>query len=191
LHLISLECSVLHPAFTTKYFKVFFGIHVMTIYRKFIVATFAVLMAILASSAHAQKNDPPSGQFGLGIDLITNYLPDELVATYAVDSTMQFGAGFYLSLSAGSSGTYLISPFARYLFPELFPGIASPFAQGGVQLYSPGTGTQVGIFVGGGVDYCINHQINVHGDVDIVNSFPGSSGITDWFVFRLGADYFF
>ncbi len=153
---------------------------------------FVLLTVIGISSAHAQQNDPPSGgQFGLGINLITNYLPDELVATYAMDSTMQFGAGFYLSLSAGSSGTYLVSPFARYLFPELFPGIASPFVQGGIQLYSPGAGTQVGIFAGGGVDYCINHQINVHGDVDIINHFFGSAGINDWFVFRLGADWFF
>jgi hypothetical protein len=150
-----------------------------------------LLMTLAVSSAYAQKNDPPSGQFGAGISLITNYLPDELVVTYAVDSTLQFGSGFYFSLSAGSSGTYLISPFARYLFPDLFPGIASPFVQGGIQFYSPGTGTQVGIFVGGGVAYCINHQINVHGDVDIVNFFSGSSGVTDWFVFRLGADYFF
>jgi hypothetical protein len=148
-------------------------------------------MIFATPSAFAQKNDPPYSQFGVGINLITNYLPDELAVTYAMDSTLQFGAGFYLSLSAGSSGTYLVSPFARYLFPDLFPGLASPFVQGGVQLYSPGTGTQVGVFLGGGVDYCINHQINVHGDVDIVNSFPGSSGVTDWFVFRLGADYFF
>jgi hypothetical protein len=152
---------------------------------------FVLLMSLAASSARAQKNDPPSGQFGFGINLITNYLPDELVVTYAIDSTMQFGSGVFLSLSAGSTGTYLISPFARYLFPELFPGIASPFIQAGIELYSPGTGTQLGFFVGGGVDYCINHQINVHGDVDVVNSFPGSSGVTDWFVFRLGADYFF
>jgi hypothetical protein len=163
----------------------------MTAHRTFIVAAFAVLMAISAFPAHAQKNDPPSGQFGVGIDLITNYLPNELAFTYAMDSTLQFGCGFYLSLSAGSSGTYLVTPFARYLFPELFPGLASPFLQAGVQLYSPGVGTQVGIFAGGGVAYTLNHQINVHGGVDIVNSFPGSSGITDWFVFRLGADYFF
>ena len=163
----------------------------MTAHRTFILAAFATLLFIIVPSAHAQKNDPPSGQFGVGIDLITNYLPNELAFTYAMDSTMQFGCGFFLSLSAGSSGTYLVTPFVRYLFPELFPGIASPFIQAGIQLYSPGAGTQVGIFAGGGVDYCINHQINVHGDVDIVNSFPGSSGITDWFVFRLGADYFF
>jgi hypothetical protein len=171
--------------------NVFFPILVMTAHRKFIVIAFAALMAISASSAYAQKNDPPSGQFGLGINLITNYLPDELVVTYAVDSTLQFGTGFYLSLSAGSSGTYLVSPFARYLFPDLFPELASPFVQAGIQLYAPGAGTQIGFFVGGGVDYCINHQINVHGDVDIINAFPGSPGITDWFVFRLGADYFF
>jgi hypothetical protein len=165
----------------------------MATYGKFILFFEAIeaLMIFATPSAFAQKNDPPYSQFGVGINLITNYLPDELAVTYAMDSTLQFGAGFYLSLSAGSSGTYLVSPFARYLFPDLFPGLASPFVQGGVQLYSPGTGTQVGVFLGGGVDYCINHQINVHGDVDIVNSFPGSSGVTDWFVFRLGADYFF
>ena len=168
---------------------IIFLMHYKNLVRTF--GAFVILIAIAVSPAHAQNNQPPSGQFGVGISLITNYLPNELAVTYALDSTMQFGAGFYLSLSAGSSGTYLVSPYARYLFPDLFPGIASPFVQGGIQLYSPGTGTQVGIFAGGGVAYTINHQINVHGDIDIVNLFLSSAGVTDWFVFRIGADYFF
>ncbi len=150
-----------------------------------------LLITLAASSAHAQKNDLPSGQFGVGIYLITNYLPNGFEVTYALDSTLQVGSQLSLSLSASSSGVYLVSPFARYLFPDLFPGLPTPFVQCGVQLYSPGTGTQAGIFLGGGIAYCLNHQINLHGDIDILNVFLSSSGVTDWAVFRIGADYFF
>ncbi len=149
---------------------------------------FVLLMTIFVSSAHAQKNDPPSDQFGLGIYGITNFLPSGFELTYALDSTTNMQIGSVLSASFSTSvGSYLIAPFARYLFNW----IVSPFVQGGVQFYDQPGNAQLGIFLGGGVAFCINHQINVHGDVDIVNSFPGSSGVTDWFVFRLGADYFF
>ena len=149
-----------------------------------------LLMALAVSSAHAQKNDPPSGQFGVGFYFITNYLPNGLDVTYALDSDIEIGSSLSLSIS-NSVATYLVSPFARYLFPELFPGIVSPFVQGGLQLYSVGTGTQTGIFLGGGAAYYISHEIGIHGDVDIFNLMFGSSGTTNWFVFRAGADYYF
>jgi hypothetical protein len=150
-----------------------------------------LLMALTVTSAHAQKNDPPSGQFGVGIYLITNYLPNGFEVTYALDSDIEIGSALSLSIS-NSVGTYLVSPFARYLFPELFPGIVSPFVQGGFQLYSVGSGTQTGVFLGGGAAYYISHEIGIHGDVDIFNLMFGSSGTNlGWFVFRIGADYFF
>jgi hypothetical protein len=150
-----------------------------------------LLMALAVSTAHAQKNDPPSAQFGVGIYFITNYLPDGFEVTYALDSTLEIGSSLSLSIS-NSVGTYLVSPFARYLFPELFPGIVSPFVQGGLQLYSPGSGTQAGIFLGGGAAFYLNHQVGIHGDVDIFNLMFGSPGTNlKWLVFRAGADYFF
>src|ERR1700733_9094400 len=142
----------------------------MTLRRNYVryFGAAAILMAIAVSSAHAQKNDPPSAQFGLGIYAITNSLPDGFEVTYALDSNMQIGSELSLSIS-NSVGSYLISPFARYLFSDLFPGIVSPFIQGGLQLYSPGDGVQAGIFLGGGAAYCLNHQVGIHGDVDIFN----------------------
>jgi len=151
----------------------------------------AMLMALPVTSAHAQKNDSPSAQFGVGIYLITNYLPNGFEVTYALDSTLEIGSSLSLSIS-NSVSSYLISPFARYLFPELFPGIASPFVQCGLQLYSPGSGADFGIFLGGGAAYYINHLVGIHGDVDIFNLMFGSSGTNlGWLVFRIGADYFF
>ena len=147
---------------------------------------FMLLMVIFVSSANAQKNDPPSEQFGVGIYGITNFLPSGFEVTYALDSTIQVGSELSVAISA-SVGSYLIAPFVRYLYDW----IVSPFAQAGLELYLQPGNTQPGLFLGGGVAFCLNHQINLHGDVDIVNFFPGSSGVTDWFVFRLGADYFF
>jgi hypothetical protein len=104
---------------------------------------------------------------------------------------LQIGSELSLSIS-NSVGSYLISPYARYLFSDLFPGIVSPFVQGGLQLYSPGSGTQFGVFLGGGAAYYLNHQVGIHGDVDIFNLMFNSPGTTlGWFVFRAGADYFF
>lgn len=145
-----------------------------------------VMMLVIARSARAQKNDPPSGQFGAGIYAVSNYLPSGFEFTYALDSTMQIGSEFSLTIS-NSVGSYLISPFARYLF---FPWIVSPFVQGGLQMYSPSTGTQFGIFLGGGAAFCINHQLNIHGDVDLLNWFLSPSALR-WFVLRIGGDWFF
>ncbi len=147
---------------------------------------FVLLVAIAVSTAHAQKNDPPSAQFGVGIYGITNFLPSGFEVTYALDSNLQVGSDLSLSISA-SVGSYLIAPYARYLYNW----VVSPFVQGGLQLYSQPGSTQAGIFLGGGVAFCINHQINLHGDVDIVNLFFTPSTTVGWFVFRLGADYFF
>jgi hypothetical protein len=153
---------------------------------------FLILITFAASTARAQKNDPPSGQFGAGIYLMTNYLPNGFTVTYAIDSSVQFESELSLSISASSPAIYLVAPFARYLFPDLFPGLASPFVQGGIQLYSPGTGTQVGIFLGAGVAYFVNHQLGIHGDVDVVNHFFSTLAPNfGWFVFRIGADWFF
>ncbi len=144
-----------------------------------------MLMAVSVTTAYAQKNDPPSQQFGVGIYGITNFLPSGFEVTDAIDSTLQVGTELSLSVS-NSSTAYLVAPFARLLYPW----IVSPFVQGGIQLYSPTTGTEIGIFVGGGVAFCINHQINLHGDVDIINLFFSPSTV-GWGVLRIGADYFF
>jgi hypothetical protein len=162
----------------------------MTAFIKYLrnFGTLVALMAIAASSAHAQKNDPPSNQFGVGIYGVTNFLPSGFEITYALDSTTNVQIGSELSASFSTSvGSFLIAPFVRYLYQW----IVSPFAQGGIQLYSLPGSTQVGLFLGGGGAFCINRQINVHGDVDILNAFFTPSTNIGWFVFRLGADYFF
>ncbi len=147
-----------------------------------------MLMAFASSNAYAQKNDPPSEQFGVGIYGITNFLPSGFELTYALDSDINVQIGTELSASVSTSvGSFFVSPFARYLYPW----IVSPFVQAGLQLYSQPGNVQLGMFLGGGAAFCINRQINIHGDVDIVNLFVTPSANTGWFVFRLGADYFF
>jgi hypothetical protein len=155
------------------------------------VVTFLTLMILAIPSAHAQKNEPPSGQFGLGVYAITSNLPSGLAGTYAINPNLQVGSDISLTVvsAAGESSTlFLLSPFVRYQFPST----VSPFVQGGFQILAGGGGSNFGIFMGGGVAYYLNHQIGVNAGVDILNIFFSPSVTTfGWGVVRVGADWFF
>lgn len=144
-----------------------------------------ILSLVISAKTVCAQNAPPSDQFGVGIYNDFSYLPAGFEITYAADSTLQFGSDLSLSIS-NSVASYHIAPYVRYLYPT----VVSLFAQAGIQLYSPSTGTQFGFFLGGGVAYTIKHQLNIHGDVDILNFFF-SPGTTKWLMFRIGGDWFF
>jgi hypothetical protein len=156
------------------------------------IAAFLFLLTLLViPSAHAQKNDPPIAQFGLGVYAITSTLPSGLQGTYAINQNLQVGAGFSFgnaSARSTSTTTILFSPFVRYLFAST----VSPFVQGGLQFYSVGAHSNTGLFLGGGVGYYLNHEVGVTAGVDILNLFfsPSSTNF-GWGIVRVGADWFF
>ncbi len=155
------------------------------------VAAFLSLMAIAIPSAHAQKNEPPSGQFGLGVYAITSNLPSGIEGTYAINQNLQVGSGISLLLTSaggGSSTTFMLSPFVRYQFQST----VSPFVQGGFEVLAGSGTSNFGIFMGGGVAYYLNRQIGVNAGVDILNLFFSPSVTTfGWGIVRVGADWFF
>jgi hypothetical protein len=156
-----------------------------------IVLVLFTSIVLFIPAAHAQKNDPPSGQFGVGVYAISTSLPSGLQGTYAINQNVQVGTGFSFSATSGfgtTGTTYLLSPFARYLFNST----VSPFVQGGFQLLGNAGHSNTGIFIGGGVAYYLNHEIGVTAGVDILNLFfsPSSTNF-GWSIVRVGADWFF
>ncbi len=105
-------------------------------------ATLLTLTALAIPSAYAQKNEPPSGQFGVGIYAISTALPSGLEGVYAISQNLQVGSELSLLVGSGSS-QFLFSPFVRILFTSK----VSPFLQGGFAVYSNG-GTSSGMFMG-------------------------------------------
>ncbi len=175
-----------------------------------IFALLLTLMVLFIPSAHAQKNDPPSGQFGVGVYAISTSLPSGLQGTYALNQNVQVGTGLSLGITntnGVSATTILVSPFFRYLFNST----VSPFVQGGLMILSKPTytyttvpssnsvstnvtnNTITGIFLGAGVAYYINHEIGVTAGVDFLNAFFGTGSTTTfgWGIVRVGADWFF
>ncbi len=152
---------------------------------------FLSLTVFTISPVHAQKNDPPSGQFGVGVYSIRSSTPSGLEAVYAINQNIQVGSE--LSLSVTSSGgasvtTILFGPFARYLIPTT----VSPFIQGGLQVLSTGSTSNTGVFLGAGVAYNINHEIALHAGVDILNVYFSPSSTTfGWSFIPADADWFF
>lgn len=157
----------------------------------FCVFCFFMLTFFYSSNAAAQHNDPPSGQFGLGVYAISTSLPSGLEGTYAINQNVQVGTGFSLSVNSGiyGSGTVILfSPFARYLFSSS----VSPFLQGGLQVLSVASSSNVGIFLGGGVGYYLDRKVGVTAGVDILNTFFSPSGTAfGWGIVRVAADWFF
>jgi hypothetical protein len=155
----------------------------------FVMVTFTVFFVPLA---HAQKNDPPIGQFGIGVYAINSLIiPSGLEGVYAFNPNVQVGSEVSLGVTSagGASATkFFIGPFARYLFAST----VSPFVQGGLQILT-GTGSQTGIFLGAGVAYNINHEIGLHASVDVLNiAFTNPSVTTfGWSIIRADADWFF
>jgi hypothetical protein len=149
-------------------------------------AVSSAIVAIALSPAHAQKNEPPSGQFGVGIYAISTTLPSGLEGVYAISQGIQVGSELSLLVGNGTS-QFLLSPFVRILFNSK----VSPFLQGGFAIYSNG-GTSSGLFMGGGIAYYLNHEIGLHADVDILDVVFSPSSVTfGWAVVRGGADWFF
>lgn len=159
---------------------------------RFVVA-FIILGFFAITSTRAQTNQPPSGKFGLGI-YASNAFPSGLVALYALSPNLEVGSMVSLSNTSGggfTGTTFLLGPFVRVLFPTS----VSPFVQGGFQIISrpAPTGTTVGLFLGGGVAYYINHEIGLHAGFDLLDiSFSNPSTTTvGWGVIRGEGDWFF
>ena len=156
----------------------------------FFFAASIAFVLLTNSSAYAQKNDPPSGQLGVGVYAISTSLPSGLEGTYALNQNLQLGVGLSVAINSGIYGVnaILFTPFIRYLFTST----VSPFIQGGFQLFSAGGTSNTGLFIGAGVAYYLNHEIGVNAGVDIVNTFFSPSGTSfGWGIVRVGADWFF
>ncbi|SRR5579883_175720 len=168
---------------------------------KFAVRNLLLSLSVIAlalfvvPSAHAQKNDPPSGKFGIGAYVASGIpgipVPSGLSGTYAINSDMQVGS--YLSLAVASSDgasatTFLLAPYFRYLFNST----ASPYVQGGFSVITGGGSTTAGIFLGGGLSYYMSEHFGVHTDVDIIDvEFSPSSVVFGWANLRAGMMWFF
>lgn len=159
-------------------------------------ALFTIVFSQLSSGslAYAQKNEPPTAQFGIGVYAISNFIPSGIEGIYAINTNLQVGTEFSLAINSGIWGgnTILFAPFIRYAFPSN----VSPFIEGGFQLINVSVGggstTNSGIYIGAGVAYYLNHEIGVHGGVDIINTFFSPSGTSfGWSNVRVGADWFF
>jgi hypothetical protein len=157
-----------------------------------IVFAIITLMVLFIPVAYAQKNDPPIGQFGIGVYAINSaVIPSGLEGVYAFNPNVQVGSELSLGVTSaggGSTTKFFIGPFARYLFAST----VSPFVQGGLQFLTGTTGS-TGIFLGAGVAYNINHEIGLHASVDILNiTFTNPSVTTfGWSIIRADADWFF
>ena len=156
---------------------------------RFFASCFMLMALVLP--ARAQKNEPPSGQFGVGIYAATG-APSGLEGTYAISENMQVGTLFSLGLSSGggeSSTTFLLAPYFRYLFSSA----VSPFVQGGLSIISSGGSTNAGIFMGGGLAYYLSRRLGIHADVDIIDvTFSNPSILAfGWSNVRIGLDWFF
>jgi len=156
------------------------------------LAGLLAITSLAISPAHAQKNEPPSGQFGIGVYSVRYWTPSGLEAVYAINSSAEIGSELSLGVAGGGGGgsttTFLIAPFARFSFPAT----VSPFVQGGLQVLVGGGGSNVGLFLGGGVGYNINHTISFNAGIDLLNIFFSPSFTTfGWSVIRADADWFF
>lgn len=158
-------------------------------------ATFLFLflsLAILfqAASASAQKNAPPSSQFGVGILTGGSGGASGLEGVFALNQHMQVGTLFGLQLQSGggeSSTTLEFAPFFRYQFVST----VSPFLQGGLAIVSVGGTSSSGMFLGGGLAYYIAETFGIHADVDILSVGFSPSLITfGWANGRVGVDWF-
>ena len=139
------------------------------------------------SPAHAQKNEPPSGQFGMGI-YASNFYPSGIEGIYAVSENLQVGSELGLRVGTGNT-IFLFAPFVRFQFSSK----VSPFIQGGFNIADYGGAANAGLFFGGGLAYYLNRTVGVHADVDIINvTFTAPSSIFfGWSIVRAGADWFF
>ena len=157
---------------------------------KHVLRLFLISFAFSIFTTHgvrAQKNEPPSGQPGIGVYAST-YLLSGVDFTYAISSNMQAGSLFTLSAGSGGGGTnFLFGPFFRYQFS----GTVSPFVEGGLVVQGNGGATSSGIFMGGGFAYYLNRTIGMHAGVELLNLLFSPSGVVFGFnSLIIGADWY-
>jgi hypothetical protein len=147
-----------------------------------------VITLFPVSRAAAQHNDPPSKQFGVGIYASTFTLSG-VEGTYAISPNIQVGTLLSFNVaSGGGTGSFLLAPFFRYLFPSSI----SPFFEGGIAIQSGGGATASGLFLGGGIAYYLSHAIGVHAGVELLNLLFSPSGVSfGTSNLLIGADWFF
>ncbi len=154
------------------------------------VAVFAAFLFFNAL-AFAQSNEPPSGQFGLG--LFTGSAVGGISGTYAVSRNMQVGTAFTLgitSVGGGSATTFGLAPFFRYLFDAPI----SPYVQGGFSIAStPELNTTFSLAFGGGLAYYFNRTFGVEMSLDVLDiAFTNPSAVTfGWEYTSAGVVWFF
>jgi hypothetical protein len=166
--------------------------------NKFLLVCSVLLLLVLSlasSSTYAQKNDPPSQQFGVGIyEASPSGLnaPSGISGAYALNRNLQIGSYLAFGVVSGSGVTtgtvFEAAPFIRYQFD----GAVSPFVQGGLGIIAPFVGSTVGgMFLGGGLAYYFDHTLAIHADVDLVIiGFNTSAILFGWDQSRLGIMWF-
>lgn len=138
-----------------------------------------LLIVISGSFAFAQKNAPPSGQFGIGIYSVNSLItepPGGMTFTYALSHSMQLGSYFGLDVASGDIGSlteFTLKPFFRYMMEAA----VSPFFQGGMNVITSGGTTGVGLFFGGGLAYYLSQTFGIHAEMDVMQIGFSPSGI--------------
>ena len=157
----------------------------------FIRTLLFLLVFSTVSTAYAQKNAPPSGQFGLGVEVSSSGSPGGISGTYAINRNMQVGTYFSLGIASAngvSATTFGLMPFFRYQFES----VVSPYLQGGFSIFSQGGSSVSGMFVGGGLAYYFAQTFAVHADVDVLTiAFSPSATFFGWAYTRTGVMWFF
>jgi hypothetical protein len=150
-------------------------------------AAILALTAIAIPSAHAQSDNPPSNQFGLGFYVATGGAGG-LDAIYAINKNVQVGTIFNLDVTSPGTTTFQLSPLFRYQFNSTI----SPFVSGGFTILVSNGQTAAGLFLGGGLAYYFNTHFGIHTDVDIIGlRFSPSLINFGWTAVRVGGEWYF
>jgi hypothetical protein len=146
-----------------------------------------IVFVFSITSARAQKDDPPSGQFGLGFYVATGG-GGGLDAIYAINKNVQVGTIFNLDVTSPGSTTFQLSPLFRYQFNSTI----SPFVGGGFSILVANSQTYAGLFLGGGLAYYFGTHFGIHTDVDIIAlRFSPSLINFGWTSVRMGGEWYF
>jgi hypothetical protein len=150
-------------------------------------SAFLAITVLAGSPAHAQTNDPPSNQFGLGFYVGSGGVGG-LDGVYAINKNVQVGTIFNLGVSSPGFTTFQLSPFFRYQFHST----VSPFLGGGFSILVSNGQTFAGLFLGGGLAYYFATHFGIHTDVDIIAvRFSPSLINFGWTTVRIGGEWYF
>jgi hypothetical protein len=150
-------------------------------------AAFFAITSLVISPAHAQQNDPPSGQFGLGL-YVASGGAGGLDAIYAINKNVQVGTIFNLGVSSPGFTTFQLAPLFRYQFTST----VSPYLGGGFSILVQNGNTYAGLFLGGGLAYYFGTHFGIHTDVSIIAlQFSPSVINFGWTTTRVGGEWFF